>query len=83
MYTPGMCDFTTGNRFKMVEMCISLIGVSLIRMVRSIENKTDERDKRKIRTKEKSFGFCLFIISLICVFGKIEQEGVEFLCSGH
>ena len=37
-----------------VETCIFLMGLSLIRAVRSVENKTDERDKRK-STKKKQF----------------------------
>ena len=51
--------------FKSLETGISLMGLSLIRMVRSVENKTDTVTKEKIRTKEKiDFGLCLLIISL-------------------
>jgi hypothetical protein len=32
--------------WRTVETCISIMGLSLIRMVRSVDNKTDERNKK-------------------------------------
>jgi hypothetical protein len=41
-----------------------LMGLPLTQAVRSVENKTDDRDKRKMREKEKIlFGFSLFNLS--------------------
>ncbi len=40
------------------------MGLPLTQAVRSVENKTDDRDKRKMREKEKIlFGFSLFNLS--------------------
>ncbi len=50
-------------------MCISLMGLYLIRMVRSVETKRMRGTKEKMRTKEKLvFGFCLFTYLLHVVF---------------
>ena len=55
-YNKGEKNYSRLFSFRMyhVETCISLIGLSLIRMVRSVENKTDERDQSKNRTDRKN-----------------------------
>ncbi len=50
--------------WRTVETCLSIMGLSLIRMVRSVENKTDERDKKKKDRQEEFNALAAFVFSV-------------------
>ncbi len=58
-----------------------LMGLSLIRMVRSVENKTDRGTKEKLRTKEK-IDFVFFTSSLSLRHVHLKHERLKAKAEG-